>query len=1161
MNPCKTILCLCVLAVAAAQGGELSKNSFVRPEAAATASLRDGPSCSGAAANLLFPLDGSYAKPDFFGSPPTWCEGPALGPDQHNDDDSATVPLGFAFNLYGTLYTTAYINNNGNLSFETFYDSVWPTGFPFTGFPMVAPFWADVDTGNPGNPVGDVWFKQYDSNSDSAVDTLVVTWENVGYNDEHGDRRNTFQVAISDGTNAAMGVGNNVCFSYDNMCWTAGDGSGGAGGFGGVPATVGANRGDGSAFFLVGRFGHEGIDYDGPSGNADGVGYLTGKVICFNTATGADLNLAPIPQNFPLGNTVTISPSAAESLDLSLAFLSPESGQTTTVVIDDVNGVQAAGLTIANTPGNVANVHLGWTPDCTKAGSYVLNFTATDNASTPASKQISLTVIVLPCDTSNTPPIAQGFPAGNSATVNPGLGETLDLTLLFLSPETDQTTTVGINDVNGAQAAGLVVVNTPANVASVHLTWAPDCWDVGTYVLDFTATDSFAPPGVTPASLTIYVTSCADCNENGTPDAIEIADCGGNPACSDCNENHVPDECDIAQGSSVDANSDGIPDECAAVCAEPCGEPACPPLEVVFIFDSSNSMWDESAMLCTTIGNVMATLGTEYDVRHQVLSIAPVEPQGDLSHFPCLTYHAEGPQDSVQDVFGVTLPLPGSVTLPDLCCADLVNWPPPHGLSLKRDENWGPAAAITAAADWSAKFGWPTGGTRIIVTMSDEGPCFGTVPSEWPSDPNQPNCHNAPGDVQAADYAVAVANYYGVPIITLAGSPARNPCNVSLAAQVAAGTGGTSIVTVSSSNLEQDLLTALRNVELANCQARQTECNDGNACTTDACVNNCCTHTPDSTQPGCGPGPGPNPGCTDTDGDGICDALDNCWLIPNSNQVDADGDGHGDVCDNCPTVANVDQADGDGDGVGDACDNCPTTVNPKDPDTGLQPDTDGDGIGNACDNCPTAANGSQADADADGIGDDCDDCDLGANTDQDGDGVFDACDLCPATPDASNADSDGDRIGDACDNCPLVANAAQFDADADGVGDACDNCLNVSNPGQEDTNNDGVGDACAEQPGTEPFCSVGEDTRCDDQDLCTIDTCVDNTGDGLGDACTHTPKCGEGQTCNAETGECEEVPPDQPVPTATTGCGIFNGVALILLPLGLFGWIGLRRRG
>lgn len=49
-----------------------------------------------------------------------------------------------------------------------------------------------------------------------------------------------------------------------------------------------------------------------------------------------------------------------------------------------------------------------------------------------------------------------------------------------------------------------------------------------------------------------------DCNENGLPDAWEIAE----GLASDCNENLVPDWCDVAAGTSGDCNSDGIPDEC-----------------------------------------------------------------------------------------------------------------------------------------------------------------------------------------------------------------------------------------------------------------------------------------------------------------------------------------------------------------------------------------------------------------------------------------------------------------------------------------------------------------------------------------------------------------------------------------------------------------------
>jgi len=84
--------------------------------------------------------------------------------------------------------------------------------------------------------------------------------------------------------------------------------------------------------------------------------------------------------------------------------------------------------------------------------------------------------------------------------------------------------------------------------------------------------------------------SCADCDEDGTPDLIELSqnpalDCNGNgildtceidenssapggpfhceSGCAeDCNDNGVPDECDLASGTSTDANANAIPDEC-----------------------------------------------------------------------------------------------------------------------------------------------------------------------------------------------------------------------------------------------------------------------------------------------------------------------------------------------------------------------------------------------------------------------------------------------------------------------------------------------------------------------------------------------------------------------------------------------------------------------
>ncbi|MCC6202803.1 MAG: VPLPA-CTERM sorting domain-containing protein, partial [Gammaproteobacteria bacterium] len=64
-----------------------------------------------------------------------------------NDDDSTgLVNLGISANFFGTTYTSAYINNNGNITFDS---ALWTyTPFPIvtTGEKLIAPFFADVDT-------------------------------------------------------------------------------------------------------------------------------------------------------------------------------------------------------------------------------------------------------------------------------------------------------------------------------------------------------------------------------------------------------------------------------------------------------------------------------------------------------------------------------------------------------------------------------------------------------------------------------------------------------------------------------------------------------------------------------------------------------------------------------------------------------------------------------------------------------------------------------------------------------------------------------------------------------------------------------------------------------------------------------------------------------
>src|SRR5205823_147329 len=70
-----------------------------------------------------------------------------------NDDGSTgLVPLGFNADFFGTTYTSAYVNNNGNITFNQPLFAFTPFSLLTTATPIIAPFFADVDTRS-GNPV------------------------------------------------------------------------------------------------------------------------------------------------------------------------------------------------------------------------------------------------------------------------------------------------------------------------------------------------------------------------------------------------------------------------------------------------------------------------------------------------------------------------------------------------------------------------------------------------------------------------------------------------------------------------------------------------------------------------------------------------------------------------------------------------------------------------------------------------------------------------------------------------------------------------------------------------------------------------------------------------------------------------------------------------
>ena len=160
-----------------------------------------------------------------------------------NDDDSSqqVVAFGFEINFYGKLYSTAYINNNGNITFDSSFGTYTPgTSMQNLSIPMIAPFWADVDT---RGGLGSVTYDPTTFNSHSA---FRITWNNVGYFSEHGDLRNTFSLYIVNRPDVNQGDFD-IVFDYGQLQWETGDASGGSDGFGGTPARAGYSNGSGQS--------------------------------------------------------------------------------------------------------------------------------------------------------------------------------------------------------------------------------------------------------------------------------------------------------------------------------------------------------------------------------------------------------------------------------------------------------------------------------------------------------------------------------------------------------------------------------------------------------------------------------------------------------------------------------------------------------------------------------------------------------------------------------------------------------------------------------------------------------------------------------------------------------------------------------------------------
>ncbi len=155
-----------------------------------------------------------------------------------NDDGSTgQVNLPFRLDFYGTNYSSLWVNNNGDVTFTGPLGVFTPFLLSASTPPIIAPFFADVDTRGGGGLV------TYGATTYQGHPAFCVDWPDVGYYGYHTDKLNDFQLLLV--SRSDRGPGDfDIIFNYDQVQWETGDASGGSNGFGGTSAGVGFSAGD-----------------------------------------------------------------------------------------------------------------------------------------------------------------------------------------------------------------------------------------------------------------------------------------------------------------------------------------------------------------------------------------------------------------------------------------------------------------------------------------------------------------------------------------------------------------------------------------------------------------------------------------------------------------------------------------------------------------------------------------------------------------------------------------------------------------------------------------------------------------------------------------------------------------------------------------------------
>lgn len=189
------------------------------------------------------------------------------------------------------------MNNNGNITFDSPLSAFTPFDLTSTATPIIAPFFADVDTRGAGS--SEVTYGIGTVGSQAA---FGVNWIDVRYFSQRDDKLNAFQLVLIDRSDIAAGDFD-IEFNYDKIEWETGSFSsnGGTDGLGGNSARAGFSNGPGDAgsFFEIMGSAVNGAFLDaGPNALVSGRinSMVDGRyVFAAHSGTVVDPDLPPVP--------------------------------------------------------------------------------------------------------------------------------------------------------------------------------------------------------------------------------------------------------------------------------------------------------------------------------------------------------------------------------------------------------------------------------------------------------------------------------------------------------------------------------------------------------------------------------------------------------------------------------------------------------------------------------------------------------------------------------------------------------------------------------------------------------------------------------------------------------------------------------------------------